>query len=199
MRCAWRQRAVLRKLSLPFLLAALAVLVTAHGAAAEGPGRLIAPPSACPGQGKLGAPAAAQETTMRCMLDYARTQAGQAALAPAPELEQSATDKGADILRCDSFSHFACGREFDYWMQQSGYTSAQCWRVGENLGWGTGAYGSVRSIFRAWMSSPGHRENILGAFTQIGVDLQVGSLEGTPRTRVWTQHFGSHCESPAQP
>lgn len=135
---------------------------------------------------------------MRCMVDFARVQTGLAPLTPAPELEQSAGDKAGDILRCNSFSHFACGREFDYWMRQTGYTSAQCWRVGENLGWGTGGYGSVRAIFRAWMNSPGHRENILGEFTQLGVHLQVGTLEGQPGTRVWTQHFGSHCEPPAQ-
>ena len=185
---------MVRKLSLLLALASLAGLAIASQAGAAG--GLIAPVSACPGQGVLRAPAAAQQSTMLCMTDFARTQAGLPALTPTPELEQSAEEKGADILRCDSFSHFACGREFTYWMQETGYMSSKCWRVGENLAWGTGDYGTVRSIFRAWMSSPEHRANILGEFAQTGLSLRVGSLDGQPGTRVWTQHFGSHCDAP---
>ena len=59
---------------------------------------------------------------------------------------------------------------------------SQCWQAGENLAWGSGEDGTVRSIFRAWMRSPGHRQNILGEFDQIGVSLQVGKLDGLPRT-----------------
>jgi uncharacterized protein YkwD len=194
------KRAVLRKLSLFLATASLAGLAIASPATAEGPGRLIAPTSVCPGQSRLDAPVAAQESTMRCMTNFARAQAGEAEFAAVQQLEQSASDKADDILRCDSFSHFACGRDFTYWMRQTGYISSGCWRVGENLAWGTDGYGAVRAIFRAWMSSPGHRENILGDFTQIGVSLRIGTLAGQPRTHVWTQHFGSHCEAPpAQP
>jgi uncharacterized protein YkwD len=155
---------------------------------------LIAPTSACPGQDRLDAPAAGQEQAMRCMTDFARAQAGLGSLAPVAALDQSASDKAADILRCDSFSHFACGREFTYWMRETGYMSAPCWRVGENLAWGTDELGSVRSVFEAWMRSPGHRANILGDFTEIGIDVRSGALEGRTSTRVWAQHFGSHCE-----
>ena len=80
-------------------------------------------------------------------------------------------------------------------MRADGYLSSQCWRAGENLAWGAEQLGSVRSIFRAWMRSPEHRENILGEFTQIGIDLRTGTLEGLAGTHVWTQHFGSHCEA----
>jgi serralysin len=176
-------------------VASVASLAIASPAVATG-GGLIAPTSVCPGQETLSAPAAAQEATMLCMTGFARAHTGLTAVAATPELEQSAGDKGDDILRCDSFSHFACGREFTYWMRQAGYMSTQCWRVGENLAWGTDEYGTVRSIFRAWMSSPGHRANILGDFTQVGIGLRVGTLEGQPGTHVWAQHFGSHCEAP---
>lgn len=161
-------------------------------AAADG-GRLIAPVSACPGQEDLGAPAAVQEQAMGCMVDFARTRAGLSELADTDALTQSALDKSLDVLHCDSFSHFACGREFTYWMEEVGYTSTPCWRVGENLAWGTGEYGSVRSIFAAWMHSPGHRANVLGDFTETGLSLRVGTLEGHAGARVWAQHFGSHC------
>jgi uncharacterized protein YkwD len=168
-------------------------------AATEG-GELIAPSAACPDQEDLGAPAASQEQAMDCMVNFARRQAGLGELASADALAQSAYDKSLDILSCDSFSHYACGREFTYWMKETGYMSTPCWRVGENLAWGTGEYGSVRSIFTAWMRSPDHRANVLGDFDETGLSLQVGTLEGNPGTRVWAQHFGSHCDAPvAQP
>jgi uncharacterized protein YkwD len=184
---------VARKLFFLLVIASLAGLAIASPASAAG-GGLIAPTSVCPGQETLGVPAAAQETTMLCMTGFARAQAGLTALATTPELEQSAGDKGDDILRCDSFSHYACGREFAYWMRQTGYTSAPCWHLGENLAWGSGDYGTVRSIFRAWMASPEHRANVLGDYSEVGVNVQVGTLGGVERTRVWTEHFGHRCE-----
>lgn len=158
-------------------------------------GSLIAPPAACPGQEDPAASAEAQQQTMRCMTDFARLRAGLGALADSPQLDLSAARKTADVLQCDSFSHEACGREFTYWMRQAGYLSSSCWHVGENLAWGTGEFGTVRAIFRAWMGSPEHRGNILGSYDQLGVSVATGALEGNPEATVWTQHFGSHCEA----
>jgi uncharacterized protein YkwD len=175
-------------------VAAAALIVAALTAtAATAAPRLIAPSSACPNQNVLGAPAAAQERTMLCLTNYAREQFGEPPLVPAPALEESARSKARDVLSCDEFSHYACGREFAYWIRASGYLSAPCWRDGENLAWGAGAYGSVGSIFRALMRSTTHRENILGNFEEVGIDLVAGNLEGHPGSRVWAQHFGSHC------
>jgi uncharacterized protein YkwD len=203
---------VANKLRLVVALVALASLAIAPSAIAAGlqgqrvvsqPNRvattstLIASQAACPGQNDLGAPADAQEQAMLCMTDFARAQAGLGELTPVFPLEQSAADKSEDVLRCDNFSHFACGREFTYWMKETGYTSAPCWHVGENLAWGTGEEGSVRSIFEAWMRSPGHRANILGDYAEVGMSVRAGTLEGNAGTRVWAQHFGSHCDDPA--
>jgi uncharacterized protein YkwD len=188
-----------RKTFLAIAFAALAVAFLAPAAGATDLERLIAPPFACVNQEDLAAPAAVQEQAMRCMTDYARSQAGMGSLADASDLDRSARDKSSDILRCDSFSHEACGRQFTYWMERVGYIPANCWRAGENIAWGTGDLGSVRAIFRAWIYSPGHRENILGSYDQIGVGLDVGNLGGNEGVHVWTQHFGSHCgeSSPA--
>jgi uncharacterized protein YkwD len=210
---------VARKLSLALLAASLACLsiaassapasqpslanrvvaaapsTAAPSAAEEGRG-LIASVSVCPGQESLDAPVEAQEAAMRCMISYARGAAGLAELADDEVLEQSAAEKATDVIRCDDFSHFACGRDFTHWMREEGYMSSPCWRVGENLAWGTGEYGTVRSIFRAWMSSPGHRQNLLSDFTQTGLSLRIGPLAGQAGTHVWAQHFGSHCDAP---
>ena len=180
-------------------LTALAALVLASVAllsvgSAQGAG-LIAPASVCPGQNSLGAPPAAQEETMLCMTNYAREQYGEGNLEPESELQSSAASKARDVIRCDEFSHNACGREFTYWMRSTGYLSSKCWRVGENLAWGVGAFGSRGSIFRAWMRSTTHRENLLtGSFEEVGIDLVVGRLDGVRGTRIWAQHFGTHCE-----
>jgi len=157
---------------------------------------LFASASECPGQSNLAAPADAQEQAMRCMVDYARGSVGLSPLAEAPQLDASATAKAADVLSCDSFSHDACGRDFTYWMRAVGYIApSSCWHAGENLAWGAESYGTVRSIFQAWMRSPAHRRNILGAYDEAGVSLQVGDLEGQSGVHVWAQHFGSHCET----
>jgi uncharacterized protein YkwD len=154
---------------------------------------LMAPASACP-RTPTSAQDAAQEEAMLCLTDYARSQVGAGPLEETSLLQESAADKAADIFNCDSFSHYACGREFTYWMRSDGYLSTPCWLAGENLAFGTGSYGSVASIFRAWLRSTEHRENLLDAeFTQVGISLRTGELEGSPGTHVWAQHFGTHC------
>lgn len=210
---------VARKLSLTLVAASLACIsIAAPGVAASRPGMakhavvanpptkaapstaaesrgLIASASVCAGQKSLDAPAEAQEATMLCMISYARGRSGLADLADDGALERSAADKANDVIGCDEFSHFACGRDFTHWMREAGYMSSPCWRVGENLAWGNDAFGTVRSIFRAWMSSPGHRQNILGDYSQTGISLRVGTLAGQPGTHVWAQHFGTHCDA----
>jgi uncharacterized protein YkwD len=148
----------------------------------------------CPTGTPLDAPAPAQEQAMLCLTNQARSKYGEPPLEEVEALRSSASDKANDIVACDSFSHNACGREFTYWMRQVGYLSSACWRVGENLAWGSAGYGTVDSIFRAWMNSSEHRSNILGNYDQIGIDLTVGPLNGLGGTHVWAQHFGSHCE-----
>ncbi len=131
---------------------------------------------------------------MACLTNYAREQRGLRPFAEVPALDRSAGRKSADILRCDSFSHTACGRDFTHWIRRSGYAPGSCWSAGENIAWGSGGLGTVRSIFRSWMGSSGHRANILSAgFRDLGVGLTVGSLEGYPDAHVWTQHFAERC------
>jgi uncharacterized protein YkwD len=190
---------VARKLSLAIAVVALACAALAPSAGAIDLARLIAPTSACANQTDAAASVAQQEQAMRCMTDYARAHRGMARLVDVDALDRSARDKSNDILRCHSFSHFACGRQFTYWMERVGYIPARCWRAGENLAWGVGDSGTVRSIFRAWIHSPEHLENILGPYSQIGVGLEVGNLDGHSHVHVWTQHFGSHCGAPSPP
>jgi uncharacterized protein YkwD len=202
------------KLTTAIAVAALACLTVTATATATGVGKqrvaapskptaaartatassLIAPAASCPGQSSLDLPPGVQEQAMICMTNFARAGAGLGELTEVEELDRSALGKAGDVLRCDSFSHFACGREFTYWIRESGYIGEACWHAGENLAWGTDEYGSVRAIFRAWMSSPTHRQNILGDYDQVGISLLTGNLEGRPGAHVWAAHFGSRCE-----
>ncbi len=125
---------------------------------------------------------------MLCLVNHARGSRGLAPLTALNSLNRAADRKTGDILRCDEFSHEACGREFTYWMTHFGYHGCS---EGENIAWGSGSLGTPRSIFRAWMHSQGHRENILGAYEDTGIGLRTGALEGYAGAHVWTQEFGS--------
>lgn len=130
---------------------------------------------------------------MRCMHDYARKHGGRSRLGRPATLDRSAGRKSGDILRCDSFSHTACGRPFTYWIERSGYGHG-CYGAGENIAYGTGSFGTVRSIMNAWLHSSGHRANILrGSFEDFGVGLRIGTLDGNRGAHVWTAHFGDRC------
>ena len=131
---------------------------------------------------------------MGCLVNYARQQAGVGRLGDLPRLDGSADNKASDMLRCNQFSHEACGRDFMYWIRRAGYLSGSCWWVGENLAWGTGNLGSARSIMKAWLHSSEHRANLLSNnFSQFGISLRVGSLSGSSGAHVWVNHFGGHC------
>ena len=150
-------------------------------------------PGECPSGIGLDAPRAAQEQAMLCLVNETRERYGLPPLTESQSLRQSAIDKGRDLVSCNEFSHTACGREFSYWIRQTNYLSSECWRIGENLAWGVEEQGTVDDILRAWMHSPSHRENILGDFGEIGIDLRVGALGGLSAVHIWVQHFGSHC------
>jgi uncharacterized protein YkwD len=142
----------------------------------------------CPYQGAAHASSSAQEKAMLCLVNRARESRGLAALSAPSSLARAADHKSADILRCDEFSHEACGREFTYWIEQVGYHGC---REGENIAYAGGA--TPRRIFKLWMNSSGHRENILGPYRDIGIGLRIGTLGEVHGAHVWTQEFGSPC------
>lgn len=142
----------------------------------------------CPRQGDATAPSSLQERAVLCLVNRARAARGLEPLAAPRSLARAADRKSADILRCDEFSHEACGREFTYWIERSGYGGCG-WA--ENIAYASGAYATPRTVFGLWMHSAGHRRNILGRFTDIGIGLRVGTLEGNGGAHVWTQEFGS--------
>ena len=57
-------------------------------------------------------------------------------------------------------------------------------RAAENVAYGY----NVTSVVDAWMNSPGHRANILGDFTHIG----VGVAKGSDGQLYYVQNFGKY-------
>jgi len=153
---------------------------------------LIAPARICADENNLAKRRRAVKA-MACMTNYARARKGLGRLRIKPRLSRSADAKAADIIRCDAFSHTACGRPFDWWIKKK-YAARRCYWAGENIAWGSRTVGGTHDIFTAWMKSPGHRAAILSRqYTDLGVGFRSGSLKGRAQARIWVQHFGRIC------
>jgi uncharacterized protein YkwD len=115
------------------------------------------------------------------------------ALATHSQLTSSSGSKVADIMRCQQFSHTACGRETFYRMRRVGY-AVGCWGGGENIAWGSGRLGSVRNIMSVWLHSTDHRNNLLRSrYRHYGAGLAKGRFKGYDGAQVWVMHFGYRC------
>ena len=92
-----------------------------------------------------------------------RTKAGLAALATSPCATAQAAARAAVLVAQGRFQHDPLGPVF----AACGGSS-----VGENLALG---YPTPEAMTAGWMASPGHRENILRAYTTIGIGCVTGS------------------------
>jgi uncharacterized protein YkwD len=121
-------------------------------------------------------PAMAEATL--CLLNGERADHGLAPLAPNDKLAAAATAYAQDLVAGSYFSH--TGRDGSGLLdriERTGYLPGDTgWALGENLAWGTGALSVPGSIMRAWMNSPGHRENILNpAYREVGIGIVTGN------------------------
>jgi uncharacterized protein YkwD len=185
----------MRRLVLLSTLSVAALLALAAPASADGPwDRLLAPQGSCGAQTDRGGSVRAQERAMRCLVNFARRAEGLAPLRKrGSRLSKAADRKAADILRCGEFSHTACGRPFTFHIKATSY-AAGCYGAGENIAWGSGHLGTVRSIMSGWLNSDGHRANLLNArYRDHGVALRTGRLSGYDGAAVWVHQLGYRC------
>ena len=161
---------------------------------AEGAGRssnaYLAPTGACRAADDASAPAAHQVRAVACLVNWARAQDRRSRLAPRSALHRAAELKGERVASCGQFSHTPCGAQLTAGVNASGYRYAA---FGENLYAGTWGRVSPRDVVNAWLQSPPHRANILGAaFRHVGVApvRANGLLDGTDAV-VWTATFAS--------
>jgi uncharacterized protein YkwD len=136
--------------------------------------------AACP-DGDLAPSAetmAAVAAATLCLLNGERADQGLAPLATNAKLTTAAAAYAQDLVAGSYFSHTGRdGSDVLDRIKRTGYIRAdRAWRIGENLAWGTGGLATPSAIVRAWMNSPGHRENILnGAYREIGVGVVAGN------------------------
>jgi uncharacterized protein YkwD len=111
-----------------------------------------------------------------------RAKAGCAPLKPNAQLRAAAYGHSADMSAKNYFDHTSQdGRSFADRIKAAGYSYTA---IGENIAEG---YDTAEAVVEGWMSSPGHRENMLNCdYTDIGVGYVKA---GGP---YWTQDFGTH-------
>jgi uncharacterized protein YkwD len=159
-----------------WLLAAagVAVATTLLAGAGQAEAGLMAPRSDCHGQANHKAPEPQQEDAMRCLINYARQQAGARGIGTSRKLERAAGAKVADVLDC-GLSHTACGKPAFYYPERFGYTRGS-WGLGENLASGRGKRGTARKVMKLWLNSAPHADTMLGgSFDDLGLGLRRGT------------------------
>jgi uncharacterized protein YkwD len=127
-----------------------------------------------------------------CLINQERAAAGLAALATNSQLAAAATGHSQDMVVQQYFSHDSLdGRSFMDRLRAAGWSPTGSWTAGENIAWGSGSYGTPRSIVRSWMNSPGHRANILNArYRESGVGVAAGAPQRTSSSAAtYTQDF----------
>ncbi|PDW02138.1 hypothetical protein CJ255_15565 [Candidatus Viridilinea mediisalina] len=102
-----------------------------------------------------------------------------------PLLNQAAQSHSEDMARRNYFSHFSPeGTSLSDRVTMTGYA----WQaVAENIGAG---YLTPTQVVAGWMSSPGHRANILNCnYTEIGVGYAEANDDSAAFVTYWTQVF----------
>ena len=128
-----------------------------------------------------------------CLHNEIRARHGLKALRQNKRLRRAAAAHSRDMVRHDYFEHTTPqGVTMLDRILRSRYVRAdQGWVLGENLAWGTGAYGTPRGAVVAWMESPGHRENILrGAYRDVGIGVVLGVPGSKAVGTTYTLDFG---------
>jgi uncharacterized protein YkwD len=147
-------------------------------------------PSACPGSTNASAATAEAQAAMICALNYARVRDRLKALPVSPLLQRSARLKALDIVRCQDFSHAACGKDPHAVADEVGYPNVD-W--GENIYEGPGPFAAARVGADGWLNSPHHRENLFRPeWTEQGISVVIAKhFKGQNNVAIWVSEFGA--------
>ena len=118
--------------------------------------------------------------TRIALTNQERTSRGIPALKENQLLDTAASLKGQDMFAKDYWAHFAPdGTSPWYFFKKVGYSYS--W-AGENL---ARDFSTSAGVIAGWMASQGHRDNMLNPnFTEIGISVQNGTLQGDQTTLV---------------
>ncbi|PNE40794.1 MULTISPECIES: CAP domain-containing protein [Streptomyces] len=143
-------------------------------------GTASAAPAAAPKTAASAAPASGATARVLELVNKERGTAGCSPLALNAKLTKAAQAHSKDMADHHNMSHTGSdGSDPGARLTRAGYH----WNsYGENVAYG---YATPESVMAGWMSSPGHKRNILDcSFKEIGVGLaQPGNY--------WTQDFGT--------
>ncbi|MFI1159142.1 CAP domain-containing protein [Streptomyces sioyaensis] len=133
-----------------------------------------------PSASKSSAPASGATAQVVKLVNAERSKAGCSPLTVNAKLTKAAQDHSQDMADHKNMSHTGSdGSDPGDRITKAGYN----WSAyGENVAYG---YSSPESVMQGWMTSPGHKRNILDcSFKEIGVGhAQPGDY--------WTQDFGA--------
>jgi uncharacterized protein YkwD len=116
-------------------------------------------------------------TALRCLVNAERQRHGLPTLHSSSRLNAAADRHSADMVTRGYFAHVTPeGRSVTDRVRATGYLGGSGdWKLGEDIGWGTGSASTPDSIFQAFMNSPPHRRVILSPeFHEIGVGVAPG-------------------------
>jgi uncharacterized protein YkwD len=152
-------------------------------------GGFLPAPSSCPGSTSAPTTELAADRSMICVLNHARVREGLAALPVSQLLNRSSRLKALDIIRCQQFSHQACGRDAHAVADAVGYPQVT-W--GENIAAGSGPFMPARVAADGWLNSPHHRENLFRPqWTEQGIAVVVADrFKGQRKVAIWVSEFG---------
>jgi uncharacterized protein YkwD len=139
------------------------------------------------------------EPTLIKRINQVRADHHLPALKAASLLTTAATKHANNLAIAGAFRHefkkngtwVAFGTWIRWYWPGPGYVT---WTAGENLAWGAPDISPAQTV-TAWMNSPGHRANVLGAWTNVGVSIvhvtaPPGYYRDYPEVTIVAAEFG---------
>lgn len=125
-----------------------------------------------------GANAAQVNNATLCLLNQERATAGIAPLTSEPRLARMSDEYAAQMVAQDFFAHVSPSGQT--MIDRFAAASYDFRKAGENLAWSTSSVATPVRIVKAWMASPGHRQNILDpGFREVGMGYAIGDSNTT--------------------
>jgi uncharacterized protein YkwD len=128
-----------------------------------------------------------------CLHNQVRAGRGLPLLRENAKLRRAAAGHSADMITRRFFEHTSPGGStFVQRIMATRYASRRvAWSLGENLAWGTGSLATPREIMKAWMTSPGHKANVVKrSYREIGIGVAIGTPTAGGDGATYTADFG---------